>query len=196
MATLEERLQSRFEWGLMADIQLPDIETRMAILQAKAESSGMNVPDTVLYTIARHVRKNIRELEGALNKVIAYAQLTGSEIDEQLANMALSELMHRPEKVTFEQVIETVAGYYRVTIDALRSPSRSRTVAFPRQIAMYLARTETDLSYPQIGERLGSRDHTTILYGHGKISDLLETDANVRRDTMEIKALLYESVPV
>jgi chromosomal replication initiator protein len=122
--------------------------------------------------------------------------LTGDEIDEQLANMALSELMHRPEKVTIEQVIETVAGYYRVTIDALRSPSRSRTVSFPRQVAMYLARTETDLSYPQIGERLGSRDHTTILYGYGKISDLLETDANVRRDTMEIKALLYESVPV
>jgi chromosomal replication initiator protein len=196
MATLEERLQSRFEWGLMADIQLPDIETRMAILQAKAASSEMTVPDTVLYTIARHVRKNIRELEGALNKVIAYAQLTGDEIDEQLANMALSELMHRPEKVTIEQVIETVAGYYRVTIDALRSTSRSRTVSFPRQVAMYLARTETDLSYPQIGERLGSRDHTTILYGYGKISDLLETDANVRRDTMEIKALLYESVPV
>lgn len=195
MATLEERLQSRFEWGLMADIQLPDIETRMAILRAKAASNEVNVPDTVLYTIARHVRKNIRELEGALNKVIAYAQLTGDAIDEQLANMALSEIMHRPEKVTVEQVIETVSNYYRVTIDSLKSNSRSRTVAFPRQIAMYLARTETDLSYPQIGDSLGNRDHTTVLYGYGKIADLLETDANVRRDTMEIKALLYESVP-
>jgi len=196
MATLEERLQSRFEWGLMADIQLPDIETRMAILRGKADSSDLAVPDSVLYTIARHVRKNIRELEGALNKVIAYAQLTGDDIDEQLANMALSEIMLRPEKVTMDQVLETVAAYYRVTIQALKSNSRSRTVAFPRQVAMYLARTETDLSYPQIGERLGSRDHTTVLYGHGKIAELLETDANVRRDTMEIKALLYESVPV
>ncbi len=195
MVTLEERLQSRFEWGLMADIQLPDTETRLAILRAKAESSGIDVPDAVLNDIARHVRKNIRELEGALNKVIAFAQLTGNPIDEQMANMALSEIMARPEKVTIDQVIDTVAGYYRVTAESLRSNSRSRMVAFPRQIAMYLARTETDLSYPQIGEKLGNRDHTTILYGYEKISELLETDENVRRDTLQIKAVLYDSVP-
>jgi chromosomal replication initiator protein len=194
MVTLEERLQSRFEWGLMADIQLPDIETRMAILRAKAESSGVDVPDSVLDTIAHHVRKNIRELEGALNKVIAYAQLTGGTIDNQLANMALSELIHQPEKVTIDHVIKIVASYYRVTVEALLSNSRSRTIAFPRQIAMYVARAETDMSYPQIGEQLGNRDHTTVIYGHGKISDLLETDANVRRDMLEIKALLYDTV--
>lgn len=194
MVTLEERLQSRFEWGLMADIQLPDIETRMAILRAKAESSGVDVPDSVLDTIAHHVRKNIRELEGALNKVIAYAQLTGGTIDNQLANMALAELIHQPEKVTIDHVIEIVASYYRVTVEALLSNSRSRTIAFPRQIAMYVARAETDMSYPQIGEQLGNRDHTTIIYGHSKISELLETDANVRRDMLEIKALLYDTV--
>jgi chromosomal replication initiator protein len=196
MVTLEERLQSRFEWGLMADIQLPDIETRTAILRAKAESVGVDVPDSVLDTIAHRVRKNIRELEGALNKVIAYSQLTGGAIDAQLASMALSELMHQPEKVTVEQIMETVADYYRITVESLHSNSRSRAVAFPRQMAMYLIRTEIALSYPQIGERLGKRDHTTILYGYEKISELLETDATVRRDMLELKAILYDSVPV
>jgi chromosomal replication initiator protein len=193
MVTLEERLQSRFEWGLMADIQLPDIETRTAILRARAESSGIDVPDEVLDTIAQHVRRSIRELEGALNKVIAYAQLTGSTIDSNLVNMALSELLYHPEEITPEHVIDTVAGYYRVTVDSLRSASRSRTIAFPRQMAMYLVRTETELSYPQIGDRLGNRDHTTILYGYEKISGLRETDANIRRDILQIKAALYES---
>jgi chromosomal replication initiator protein len=193
MVTLEERLQSRFEWGLMADIQLPDVETRLAILRAKAESSGVEVPDSVLNTIAHYVRKNIRELEGALNKVIAYAQLTGGEIDEQLASMALSDLMHRPEKVTIERVVDMVSGYYHVTVEAILGSGRSRTVAFPRQMIMYLARTETGLSYPQIGEHLGKRDHTTILYGYEKIAELMETDDRVRREALEIKALLYDS---
>jgi chromosomal replication initiator protein len=194
MATPEERLQSRLEWGLMADIQLPDIETRIAILKARAESSNIDVPDFVLDTIAHRVRKNIRELEGALNKVIAYAQLTGGEIDEQLANMALSELTHKPEKITVKEVLNMVSNYYRVTLDSLLSTSRSRTIAFPRQMAMYLARTETNSSYPQIGEQLGNRDHTTILYGFEKIADLMETDPNIRRDVLEIKAALYDSI--
>ncbi|MFZ0546441.1 MAG: chromosomal replication initiator protein DnaA [Candidatus Promineifilaceae bacterium] len=194
MVTLEERLQSRFEWGLMADIQLPDIETRMAILRAKAETTDIEIPDSVLDTIAHHVRKNIRELEGALNKVIAYAELTGGAIDNQLTSMALSDLIRKPEKVTIDRVINTVASYYQVTVEGLRSNSRSRTVAFPRQMAMYLARTETGLSYPQIGVKLGNRDHTTILYGFEKISGLVESDTNVRRDVLEIKASLYEAV--
>jgi chromosomal replication initiator protein len=194
MVTLEERLQSRFEWGLMADIQLPDIETRMAILRAKAETTNIDIPDSVLDTIAHHVRKNIRELEGALNKVIAYAELTGGTIDKQLTSMALSDLIRTPEKVTIERVIKIVANYYQVTVDGLQSNSRSRTVAFPRQIAMYLARTETGMSYPQIGVNLGNRDHTTILYGYEKISGLVESDTNIRRDVLEIKASLYDPV--
>lgn len=193
MVTLEERLQSRFEWGLMADIQLPDIEMRMAILRNKADASGVEVPDSVMNVIAHHVRNNIRELEGALNKVIAYAQLTGGEITMDLANMALADLMHIPQKLTVQQVIEKVAAYYRLSVEALCSASRSRSVAFPRQIAMYLSRTETDASFPQIGAQLGDRDHTTIMHGFEKIRSLLETDANLRRELLEIKAVLYES---
>ena len=194
MATLEERLQSRFEWGLMADIQLPDTETRKAILQAKAEDHGIAVPDHVIDLIAHHVRNNIRELEGALNKVIAYAQLSGTGVvDSDLVNMALADLVRRPEKVTVPQVISAVCAYYNVTQDALTSTSRSRTIAYPRQMAMYLARTETDSSLPHIGEQLGNRDHTTILYGYEKIVALVETDATARRDMLEIKAALYEA---
>ncbi|MEM7115228.1 MAG: chromosomal replication initiator protein DnaA [Chloroflexota bacterium] len=193
MATLEERLQSRFEWGLMADIQLPDLETRKAILQAKAEDLNIIVPDHVFETIAHHIRNNIRELEGALNKVTAYAQLSGSTIDDELVNLALADLIRKPEKVTVNQVIAAVCSHYNVTKDALASSSRSRTVSLPRQIAMYLSRTETDASLPQIGVYLGNRDHTTILYGYEKISSLIETDPMTRRDMLEIKAALYES---
>jgi chromosomal replication initiator protein len=193
MITLEERLQSRFEWGLMADIQLPDVETRKAILQSKANDLGVYVPNEVIELIAHRVRKNIRELEGALNKVMAYAQLTGQPVDMDIVNMALSDLVRQPDKVTIDQVITAVCKFYNVTEDALFSPSRSRTIAYPRQVAMYLSRTETDASLPQIGTKLGNRDHTTILYGYEKIAKQVERDANIRRDTLEIKAALYES---
>lgn len=197
MATLEERLRSRFEWGLMADIQQPDIETRKAILQAKAEDHGVFVPDHVIDLIAHHVRNNIRELEGALNKVIAYAQLSGGGVvDAALVNMALADLVRKPEKLTISAVFRAVCHYYNVSLEALESDSRSRTVAYPRQMAMYLARTETDSSLPQIGEQLGKRDHTTILYGFEKIASMIETDQSIRRDMLEIKSLLYEATPV
>jgi chromosomal replication initiator protein len=195
MVTLEERLKSRFEWGLMADIQLPDIETRMAILQAKAETSNIEVSSEVLEKIARHIHNNVRELEGALNKVIAYAELSGGRIDDRLVTMALADLLHKQDQVTIADVVKTVAGHFNITIEALLSHNRSRSVAFPRQMAMYLARTETDASFPQIGAQIGSRDHTTVLYGYEKISAKIETDANLRRDLLKIKAALYESVP-
>ena len=195
MMTLEERLQSRFEWGLMADIQLPDIETRKAILQSKADDLSVYVPDDVTELIAHRVRKNIRELEGALNKVMAYAQLTGQVVDMDIVNMALSDLVDQRDKVTVDEVVTAVCHHYKVTEDALSSSSRSRTISYPRQVAMYLARTETDASLPQIGARLGNRDHTTILYGYEKISKAVERDANLRRDTLEIKAVLYEPSP-
>ena len=196
MVTLEERLQSRFEWGLMADIQLPDVETRKAILQAKAEDSGIYVPDLILDLIAQRVRNNIRELEGSLNKVMAYARLTNQPVDMDMLNMALSDLISRPDKVTLDQVIEAVCSYYQVNTEALFSSSRSRTIAYPRQIVMYLARTETDASLPQIGTKLGNRDHSTILYGYEKIAKKVETDADIRRDTLQIKAALYEASSV
>ena len=191
MATLEERLQSRFEWGLMADIQMPDIETRKAILQTKAETNGLFVPDELMDFIAQQVRHSIRELEGAFNKVMAYAHLSGGRVNLELVNMALADLMHRPDKLTVEHVFDAVCQYYNVTSDDLVGASRKKTIAYPRQMAMYLARTETNASLPQIGEKLGNRDHTTVLYGYEKISTLIDADSNIRRDCMEIKSSMY-----
>src|SRR5690606_5655370 len=178
---------------LMADIQLPDAEMRSAILHAKAEEHGVYVPEAVVELISHHFRNNIRELEGALNKVIAYSRLTGNPINMELVSVALADQMRAPVQVTVEQVIAAVVNYYRLSVDRLLSPSRSRSVAFPRQVAMYLARTETDASFPQIGSQLGNRDHTTILHGHDKIANLMETDEKVRRDVLQIKAALYQS---
>ena len=194
MVTLEERLKSRFEWGLMADIQLPDQETRVAILQSKAEDKRVEVPRNVLNLIAHHVRSNIRELEGALNKVVAYSQLTGAPISTDMVNLALADYMRQPEKVTISQVIRAVSNYYSVADDKMCGPGRSRAVSYPRQVAMYLCRTETDASFPQIGQSLGKRDHTTVMHGYEKISTRMDADANLRRDVLEIKASLYDSV--
>lgn len=194
MVTLEERLQSRFEWGLMTDIQSPDAEMRAAILHSKAEESGVYVPQSVIELIAQHFRSNIRELEGALNRVIAYAQLTSQPIDMKLVNMALADQIRKPTRLTVTQVVEAVAQHYRLSLDKLSSRSRSRVVSYPRQVAMYLARTETDSSFPQIAAHLGNRDHTTILHGYEKIAGLIETDEKVRREVLQIKAVLYDGV--
>lgn len=193
MVTLEERLRSRFEWGLMADIQLPDQETRIAILQSKAEERGATVPRNVFNLIAHHVRSNIRELEGALNKVLAYAEFTGVNISNDLVHLALSDYIRQPTKVTVEQVIAAVSTYYNVSTEQMIGKTRSRAIAYPRQIAMYLCRTETDASFPQIGRRLGKRDHTTIMHGFEKIDSRVDMDSNLRRDILEIKAALYDS---
>lgn len=193
MATLEERLQSRFEWGLMTDIQMPDIETRKAILQTKAEANGLAVPDELMDFIAQQVRHSIRELEGAFNKVMAYAHLSGGRVNMELVNMALADLMHRPDKLTVEHVFDAVCKYYNLTTDDLIGASRKKTIAYPRQMAMYLARTETNASLPQIGEKLGNRDHTTVLYGYEKIATLIDADATIRRDCMEIKSSMYSA---
>lgn len=193
MVTLEERLKSRFEWGLMADIQLPDQETRVAILQSKAEEKSAVVPRNVLYLIAHHVRSNIRELEGALNKVVAYSQLTGAPVTTDTVNLALADYMRLPEKVTVQQVIDAVSKYYSISEDKMAGRGRSRAIAYPRQIAMFLCRTETDASFPQIGSQLGKRDHTTVMHGYEKIASRVDTDSNLRRDILEIKASLYDS---
>ncbi len=192
LATLEERLLSRFEWGLTADIQPPEEETRRAILLAKADELGCPVPDSVIEFIAHQVRQNIRELEGALNKVIAYAQLTGGAIDQTLVNRALADTLRRAERITVDQVIDFVCRYYNVSYETLSSSSRKSTIAYPRQVAMYLARTETEVSLLQIGVLLGNRDHTTILHGYEKIAGLIDVDPQLRRDVLEIKAMLYE----
>jgi len=149
--TLEERLRSRFEWGLTADIQAPDFETRLAILRSKAERHGRQVPAVILEDIARRVHSNIRELEGALTRVLAYADLRGELLSEELVNTALADMLVRTGSLTGEQVIEAVAGRFGLQIDQLLGRSRSREVALPRQIAMYLIREETDTSLPKIG---------------------------------------------
>lgn len=192
MAQLEERLQSRFEWGLIADIQPPDLETRLAILHDKAEAVSIQFPPDVFDLIAHYIRSNIRELEGALNKVVAYCQLTGSGPSIQLAEMALADLIHRTADLSIQQITAAVADYYGIIENDITGSSRNRRVARPRQMVMYLAREETDSSLPQIGKALGNRDHTTVMYGCRKIEDLMETDTSLRREILEIKARLFE----
>ncbi|MBL7164817.1 MAG: chromosomal replication initiator protein DnaA [Anaerolineales bacterium] len=191
MVTLEERLRSRFEWGLTADIQPPDFETRMAILHSKAERAGYVIPNEIIDVIARKFQSNIRELEGALTRIVAYADLRGMPINSELIDSALADLLPHRTQLQPEHIIDTVADVYGVAVDRILGRERTQTIARPRQIAMYLMREETDVSFPQIGEALGGRDHTTVMYGHGKISDLLERDDKVRRQVIEIKERLY-----
>jgi chromosomal replication initiator protein len=194
LVTLEERLRSRFEWGLTADIQPPDFETRLAILRTKAERANRSVPSEFLESIARRVQSNIRELEGALNRVLAYSDLSGLPLTAELVNSALSDLLPRTTALTADYIIRVVAKQFGVEEGQLLGRQRSREIALPRQIAMYLIREETGASLPQIGEALGGRDHTTILYGCEKISDQLETDDALRRQIITIKEALYNQV--
>ena len=191
LVTLEERLRSRFEWGLTADIQLPDLETRTAILWDKAENQGMSVPSPVIDLIARQVQSNIRGLEGALNRVLAHVRLTGSPLTVETASNALADLMARPASVTFDELMMTVSSFYNVSRDDLLGRGRNKDLVHPRQIVMYLAREELQLTLPQIGEELGGRDHTTIMYGVEKVGEAIDKDDNLRRDILTIRERLY-----
>ena len=192
--TIEQRLRSRFEWGLITDIQPPDLETRIAILQFKAQEVGAKVPAEVMDFIAQRAQSNIRELEGALNKVVAHASLIREEITIDLAKQALQNLVNRRLSITVQMVLEVVSAYYGVTIEELKSNSRSKRIAGPRHMAMYLAREETTASLPQIGEILGNRDHTTIMYGYEKITKLVETDDTKRKEAMQLREKLYQKL--
>ena len=196
MVTLEERLRSRFEWGLAADIQAPDFETRVAILQSKADRMGYSLPDPILEDIAHLFQTNIRELEGAMTRIVAYADLRGMVLDERLVEYALADLMPESKEIEPQQIMNTIAHEYGVSMDELISQNRSQRIAFPRQIAMYMLREESELSLPKIGELLGGRDHTTIMYGHEKITGLLETDKNLRRKIVNIQEILYSPVSI
>lgn len=191
MITLEERLRSRFEWGLTADIQPPDFETRVAILRYKRERGGYNLPDEMLELIARRVQSNIRELEGALTRVAAFANLSGVPVNTQLIETALADLLPRRNEVAPDEVVRMVANVFGVEVERMIGRDRSREVAMPRQIAMYLLREEANMSLPQIGEVLGGRDHTTVMYGCDKVSDLLERDDRLRRQLVDIREHLY-----
>ena len=191
LVTLEERLRSRFEWGLAADIQAPDLETRLAILRSKAERTGRYVPDEVLQEIARRVQSNIRELEGALNRVVAFADLSGTPMTASLVNMALADLLPQHGELEPHTVIEVVARYFNLSAEKLLSADRSQNVALPRQLAMYILREDVKVSLPQIGEVVGGRDHTTVMHAIKKISDGITKDDHMQRQLMQIRQQLY-----
>ena len=180
--TLEDRLRSRFEWGLIADIQVPDFETRMAILKKKADVEKLNVANEVMVYIATKIKSNIRELEGALIRIVAYSSLTNREITVDLASEALKDIISKKQgkHITIEIIQDVVANYFNLRVEDLKSQRRTRNVSYPRQIAMYLSRKLTDMSLPKIGEEFGGRDHTTVIHAYEKISDNLNRDESLQ----------------
>jgi chromosomal replication initiator protein len=193
ITTLEERLRSRFEWGLIADLTAPDLETRIAILRAKAEESSTPISSDVVEFIARKVVSNIRELEGALNRVVAYASMGAMPVTIELAQAVLSNVLYNPKKrqVTPEKIAKAVAEYYGVEMDLLRGQKRDRAIVTPRQIAMFLMREETDVSLLRIGAELGGRDHSTVLHACDKIGREVSVNDELRRDIAAVRELIY-----
>ena len=186
---LEDRLRSRFEWGLITDIQAPDLETRIAILKNKAQLDHFSVPIDVMVYIASRIDSNIRELEGALTRVVAYASLINQPVTTELVTIALKDVFpnNKTKEITMEVIQEIVASYFKIKIDDLHAKKRTRSIAFPRQIAMYLCRELTDTSLPQIGNFFGGRDHTTVIHAYDKISK--EKDAD-----MKLNAIINELI--
>ncbi len=191
--TLEERLRSRFEWGLIADLTAPDLETRIAILRAKAEVGALPITSDVIEFIARKVVSNIRELEGALNRILAYASMGATPISIELAQAVLSNVLYNPKKrqVTPERIARAVADYYGVPMDVLQGQKRDKAIVMPRQIAMYLMRAETDVSLLRIGAELGGRDHSTVLHACDKITRESASNDELRREIAAVRELIY-----
>ena len=180
MPNLEERLRSRFEWGLIADIQPPDIETKVAILRKKAEERSIEMPNDVSLFIAERVRSNVRELEGHLNRVAAFSSLTGHDIDMDLTKEALRDLLAKENKpITPQEILKLVATHYGIKLSDLKSKSNARPIAYPRQVAMYLCKRLTDLSYPEIGKLFNNKHHSTVIYSVEKIDKLRSEDPSV-----------------
>ena len=196
ITTLEERLRSRFEWGLIADIQAPDYETKVAILRNKSELEGLETTDALLEVIgviAENIQSNIRELEGAFIRVIAYANLTGQKINRELAKEVLKDVFSSKDRpVTPELIKKHVCKHFNIKQTDIESSKRSRNLAFPRQIAMYICRDMTDLSLPKIGEYFGNRDHTTVLHACDKISGEIKSNESFREVIKEIKLSIKE----
>jgi chromosomal replication initiator protein len=180
--TIEERLHSRFEWGLIADIQAPDIETKVAILRKKAEAERVELPENVALFIASKVKTNIRELEGSLIRLIAFASLTGRDIDLPLAQETLRDLLHTEEKpITIEMIQKFVADHYSLKISEIKAKNNSKSIAVPRQIAMYLTKSLTGASLPEIGKEFGGKHHSTVIHSIRKIDDLRKQDPEFDR---------------
>ena len=193
IVTLEERLRSRFEWGLIADLTAPDLETRIAILRAKAEEAAVPITSDVIEFIARKVVSNIRELEGALNRIVAYASMGAMPISIELAQAVLSNVLYNPKKrqVTPERIAKAVSDYYGVPLDALQGQKRDKAIVVPRQIAMFLMREETDVSLLRIGAELGGRDHSTVLHACDKITREVSANDEMRREIAAVRELIY-----
>jgi chromosomal replication initiator protein len=180
---LDERLQSRLGWGLTVAIEPPELETRVAILIAKAQQSGADLPDDVAFFIAKRIRSNVRDLEGALQRILAFSRFTNQPFSIDMAQDALKDLLALHQKlVTLESIQKTVAEYFKVRVSELLSKKRTRSIARPRQIAMALAKELTNHSLPEIGEAFGGRDHTTVLHACRKVAELKESDSRVAED--------------
>ncbi|MHB0869605.1 MAG: chromosomal replication initiator protein DnaA [Chloroflexota bacterium] len=193
ISTLEDRLRSRFEWGLIADIQPPDLETRIAILRTKCQCLGVTVPEEVLEAIARKMQSNIRELEGSLNRIVAMATVTGEPLSVQLASAALNDVMFNISRrfVKPETIVTAVAQFYHVSQEEMRGKQRDKRVVFPRQVAMYLLREETELPLVEIGRLLGGRDHTTVLHSLEKITVELNNGSPLVKDVSALREMVY-----
>ena len=186
--TLEERLHSRFEWGLIADIEPPDLETKVAILKRKADLDGIFLPDDIAIFIASKVKSNVRELEGSLVRLVAIASLRGVPISKMLAQDALKNIIdsERPEGLTLERIARVVATHYEMTVEELKAKNNSRAVAVPRQVAMYLCKRLTKASFPEIGREFGGKHHTTVMHSVDKIESLQKEDRNFHRTVSEL----------
>lgn len=185
---LEERLRSRFEWGLIADIQAPDVETKQAILNLKAEQIGIKLPADVIFFIANSITSNVRELEGLLNRIGAYAKLTATSVSLSMAKEILKDiLVEKNREISVEQIQKVVASHFNIKLSEMKSSKRVKALVVPRQIAMYLARQMTSCSYPEIGEKFGGKDHSTIIHAIKKIDKALEDDFRLRTTLDNIK---------
>jgi chromosomal replication initiator protein len=193
IASLEERLRSRFEWGLIADISPPDLETRIAILRAKAEAQSVAIPPPVVDFLAQRIVSNIRELEGALTRVVAYATLHAVPVTTDLAQQMLQNILQSPRRQTLspEKIVEIVARYYQVPVEQLRGKARDKQIVLPRQVAMYLMREETEAPLLRIGAALGGRDHSTVLHGCEKIEREMQESDDFRREVSSLREMLY-----
>jgi len=195
IATLEERLRSRFEWGLITDIQPPDLETRIAILRKRVKTDNINVPDPqVLTVIAGRVTTNIRELEGALTRVVAFCSLTGRPMNEELAQDVLKDVFPQGDlpQVTIERIQEIISDRFGLSLDELCGDRRSQNIVYPRQVAMYLSRELTDSSLPKIGKQFGGRDHTTVIHATSKIARMIREDRSVYNLVQELTARIKQ----
>ncbi|MBE7322247.1 chromosomal replication initiator protein DnaA [Staphylococcus capitis] len=189
IAKLEDRLRSRFEWGLIVDITPPDYETRMAILQKKIEEENLDIPPEALNYIANQIQSNIRELEGALTRLLAYSKLQGKPITTELTAEALKDIIQLPKskKITIQDIQKVVGQYYSVRIEDFSAKKRTKSIAYPRQIAMYLSRELTDFSLPKIGEEFGGRDHTTVIHAHEKIANDIKSDPTFKQEVENLE---------